>query len=70
MSLNLTKKEKEFLVDWLTDDLGIQLKTYYVSECDTIVKPLRSILKKLKKDTNEGKFLTWKNAIKSKALLK
>ena len=53
MSLKLTKKEKEFLVDWLTDDLDIQLKTYYVPECDTIVKPLRSILKKLKKDTKE-----------------
>ena len=47
MILKLTKKEKEFLVDWLSDDLDIQLKNYYVKEADTIVKPLRSIIKKL-----------------------
>ena len=47
MIIKLTKKEKEFLVDWLSDDLDIQLKNYYVKEADTIVKPLRSIIKKL-----------------------
>ena len=47
MIIKLTKKEKEFLVDWLSDDLDIQLKNYYVKESDTIVKPLRSIIKKL-----------------------
>jgi len=49
MIIKLTKKEKEFLVDWLSDDLDIQLKNYYVKESDTIVKPLRSIINKLTK---------------------
>jgi len=56
MIIKLTKKEKEFLVDWLSDDLDIQLKNYYVQEADTIVKPLRSIIKKLttKKGNKNG----------------
>jgi len=56
MIIKLTKKEKEFLVDWLSDDLDIQLKNYYVKEADTIVKPLRSIIKKLtnKKGNKNG----------------
>ena len=56
MIIKLTKKEKEFLVDWLSDDLDIQLKNYYVKETDTIVKPLRSIIKKLtnKKGNKNG----------------
>jgi len=56
MIIKLTKKEKEFLVDWLSDDLDIQLKNYYVKEADTIVKSLRSIIKKLttKKGNKNG----------------
>ena len=56
MIIKLTKKEKEFLIDWLSDDLDIQLKNYYVKEADTIVKPLKSIIKKLtiKKGNKNG----------------
>jgi len=61
MIINLTKKEKEFLVDWLSDDLDIQLKNYYVKESDTIVKPLRSIIKKLTKKQRSQK---WVDTIK------
>tara|TARA_R110000851_G_scaffold94376_1_gene205151 strand:- start:349 stop:540 length:192 start_codon:yes stop_codon:yes gene_type:complete len=61
MIIKLTKKEKEFLVDWLSDDLDIQLKNYYVKESDTIVKPLRSIIKKLTKKQRSQK---WVDTIK------
>jgi len=61
MIINLTKKEKMFLVDWLSDDLDIQLKNYYVKESDTIVKPLRSIIKKLTKKQRSQK---WVDTIK------
>lgn len=56
MIIKLTKKEKDFLIDWLSDDLDIQLKNYYVKEADTIVKPLKSIIKKLttKKGNKNG----------------
>ena len=45
MIIKLTKKEKEFLVDWLTDDLGIEIKNYLPNS--QVRKILPKIIKKL-----------------------
>lgn len=45
MVINLTKKEKEFLVEWLTDDLDIEIENYLPNS--KVRKILPKILKKL-----------------------
>tara|TARA_B100000497_G_C7257910_1_gene183321 strand:+ start:278 stop:427 length:150 start_codon:yes stop_codon:yes gene_type:complete len=44
--MELTKKEKDFLINWLSDDLDIAQKNYHNSS-KTIIKMLLSIIKKL-----------------------
>jgi len=46
MNIKLTKKEKDFLSNWLLDDLDIAQKNYH-SSSKTIIKMLLSIIKKL-----------------------
>jgi len=48
--MKLTKKEKDFLTNWLLDDVDIAQKNYDGSS-KTIIKMLLSIIKKL----TEGK---------------
>jgi len=61
--MKLTKKEKDFLIDWLSDDLDLETKDcFWIDETKspkTIkniksetpkTKILRSIIKKLRKD--------------------
>ena len=43
--IKLTKKEKEFLVDWLIDDLDIEIKNYLTNSY--VRKILPKIIKKL-----------------------
>jgi len=45
--IKLTKKEKEFLVEWLTDDLDIEIENYLPNS--KVRKILPTIIKKLKK---------------------
>jgi hypothetical protein len=45
MIIKLTKKEKEFLVEWLTDDLDIEIENYLPNS--KVRKILPKILKKL-----------------------
>jgi len=47
--MQLNKKEKEFLIDWLSDDLDIQIyKNLFDERNLTLIKLLKSILKKIK----------------------
>jgi len=46
--MQLNKKEKEFLIDWLSDDLDIQIYKSNFEKNLTLVKLLKSILKKIK----------------------
>ena len=48
--MQLNKKEKEFLIDWLSDDLDIQIYKSNFEKNLTLVKLLKSILKKIKGD--------------------
>jgi len=51
MNIKLTKKEQEFLIDWLSDDFDLALKEFMnSSEVDftPTLKNLKSIIKKLK----------------------
>jgi len=43
--IKLTKKEKEFLVEWLTDDLDIEIENYLPNS--KVRKILPTIIKKL-----------------------
>ena len=53
-SIRFTKKEKDFLIDWLSDDLDIQIReNLFEVKNLTLIKLLKSIIKKLK--TNERK---------------
>ena len=45
MIIKLTKKEKEFLVEWLTDDLDIEIENYLPNS--KVRKILPKIIKKL-----------------------
>ena len=45
MNVKLTKKEKEFLVEWLTDDLEIEIENYLPNS--QVRKILPKIIKKL-----------------------
>ena len=46
--MKLTKKEKDFLINWLSDDLDIQIYESNFKKNLTLVKLLKSILKKIK----------------------
>jgi len=59
MIIKLTKKEKEFLVDWLSDDIDIAMDDFTTSSQDEYpptLKNLKSIIKKLttKKGNKNG----------------
>jgi len=45
MNIKLTKKEKDFLVEWLTDDLEIEIENYLPNS--QVRKILPKIIKKL-----------------------
>ena len=47
--LKLTKKEKDFLISWLRDDLDLAIENKETSS-NYIINKLKSILKKLKKE--------------------
>ena len=52
-NVKFTKKEKELLIDWLSDDLDLQIRqNLFEAKNLTLIKLLKSIIKKLK--TNEG----------------
>lgn len=46
--MKLNKKEKDFLINWLSDDLDIQIYKSNFEKNLTLVKLLKSILKKIK----------------------
>jgi len=48
----LTKKEKDFLINWLSDDLDLALEDE-TNSSKLIIKNLKSILKKLNKVHND-----------------
>ena len=53
MNIKLTKKEKDFLFDWLSDDLDLATREKQEranSKPDIVISNLTSILKKLKKE--------------------
>ena len=49
MNIKLTKKEKDFLIGWLNDDLDLAIENKETSS-DYLINKLKSILKKLKKE--------------------
>jgi|TARA_R110001606_G_scaffold1250_1_gene4625 hypothetical protein len=49
--MKLTKKEKDFLIDWLSDDLDLAVMNRDTSS-NSLLNNLKNILKKLK---NENK---------------
>ena len=49
MNIKLTKKEKDFLIGWLNDDLDLAIENKENSS-DYLINKLKSILKKLKKE--------------------
>ena len=51
MSIKLTKKEKEFLISWLSDDLDLAIENAETSS-NYLINKLKSILKKLTKKGN------------------
>ena len=51
MKIELTKKEKNFLLDWLSDDLDLAIENKDTSS-NYLINKLKSILKKL---TKKGK---------------
>jgi len=50
--LELTKKELDFLLDWLSDDVDIQLKNPTLNEWGE--NKLKSIVRKLRKEVKNG----------------
>ena len=48
-SIRFTKKEKDFLIDWLSDDLDIQIReNLFEAKNSFLIKLLKSIITKLK----------------------
>ena len=48
-NVKFTKKEKELLINWLSDDLDIQIgKNFLKAKNSMLIKLLKSIIKKLK----------------------
>jgi len=51
MNIKLTKKEKAFLIDWLSDDLDISKDiSMSHSYSEPTIKNIKSIIKKLTKE--------------------
>ena len=53
MNIKLTKKEKDFLINWLSDDIDIAMENFIISSQDIYpptLKNLKSIIKKLTKE--------------------
>ena len=53
MIIKLTKKEKDFLINWLSDDIDIAMENFIISSQDIYpptLKNLKSIYEKLVKD--------------------
>ena len=50
--MKLTKKEKNFLLDWLKDDLDLQIEN---GSSKLIINNLKSITKKMERLDNEKK---------------
>ena len=48
MSIKLTKKEKEFLISWLSDDLDLAIENRDTSS-NYLINKLKSILKKIER---------------------
>ena len=48
MKIELTKKEKNFLLDWLSDDLDLAIENKYTSS-NYLINKLKSILKKIER---------------------
>ena len=48
MNIKLTKKEKDFLIGWLNDDLDLAIENKDTSS-NYLINKLKSILKKLTK---------------------
>jgi len=46
--MKLTKKEKEFLISWLSDDLDLALENRNLSS-NYLISSLKKIIKKLKR---------------------
>ena len=49
MNIKLTKKEKDFLISWLSDDLDLSIENKETSS-NYLINKLKSILKKLTKE--------------------
>ena len=49
MNIKLTKKEKDFLISWLNDDLDLAIENKQTSS-NYLINKLKSILKKLTKE--------------------
>ena len=49
MNIKLTKKEKDFLIGWLNDDLDLAIENKDTSS-NYLINKLKSILKKLTKE--------------------
>ena len=47
--MKLTKKEKDFLIDWLSDDLDLAIENKDTSS-NYLINKLKSVIKKLRKD--------------------
>jgi len=54
--MKLTKKERDFLIDWLSDDLHIELENRRDQDISSPIarKFLPIILKKLERENNEN----------------
>tara|TARA_R100001463_G_scaffold33226_1_gene73973 strand:- start:37 stop:189 length:153 start_codon:yes stop_codon:yes gene_type:complete len=49
MNIKLTKKEKDFLISWLNDDLDLAIENKDTSS-NYLINKLKSIIKKLTKE--------------------
>jgi len=47
--MKLTKKEKDFLIDWLSDDLDLAIENKDTSS-NYLINKLKSVIKKLRKE--------------------
>ena len=47
--MKLTKKEKDSLIDWLSDDLDLAIENKDTSS-NYLINKLKSVIKKLRKD--------------------
>ena len=59
VKIELTKKEFEFLHDWLEDDLDIQIRNSGMSQWGE--NKLKAIVRKMRKEVENGISITKKN---------